>query len=97
MIGHLLRQKWHELPISESHPKALLWLAKIASPTVHHGNVLLGAIPLLTAPPGLQAMEHQRDAAISALSAWAMIRRPWPGVLDADAAIGATKHDGGHG
>lgn len=76
MIGELLRGKWCELPISESHPKAFLWLARIASLTVHHENVQLAAIPQLSSPLGLQAMEHQRDAAIAALSAWAMVRHP---------------------
>jgi hypothetical protein len=76
MIGDLLRRKWRGLPVSESHPKAFLWLARIASPAVHHGNVQLTAVPQLSSPPGLQAMEHQRDAAIAALSAWAMVRHP---------------------
>jgi hypothetical protein len=76
MIGVLLRREWQILPLCESHPKAFLWLAGIATPAVHHGSVQLAAIPQLASPPGLQVMEHQRDAAIAALSAWAMVHHP---------------------
>ena len=76
MIGELLRRKWHKLAISEAHPKAFLWLARIASPTRHHLNVELAAIPQLSAPPSMLAVEHHRDAAIAALSAWAMVHHP---------------------
>ena len=76
MVGELLRRNWRELVISEAHPKAFLWLARIASPTLHHRNVKLAAIPQLSAPLGMQAMEHHRDAAIAALSAWAMLHHP---------------------
>jgi hypothetical protein len=49
-----LRERLGSIPISEAHPKALLWLCPEAS-----------SISLPT--------EHERDAAIGAFSAWAIV------------------------
>lgn len=73
----LLRQRIPRLPLSESHPKALLWLLGVATRRRRPSRVSF---------PDLRAVlrwrlrrpitEHDRDAAIGALSAWAMLHQP---------------------
>ena len=74
--GILLRRRFRELPLSESHPKAFLWLTGVANAALHPSAV---AFTLLTQyfsgiPTGRP--DHERDAAIATLSAWAMRVHP---------------------
>jgi len=59
----LLRKQNPTLPLSESHPKAMLWL---------HEEVLQWIDGSTQASD-----EHERDAALGALSAWALLHRPF--------------------
>jgi len=76
MIGVQLRAKYHALPITESHPKALLWLLRLASRQHHPAGISLYSIPQLKASNLIGGTDHERDAAIATLSAWAMINKP---------------------
>jgi len=62
LTGVELRERSPGLPLTEAHPKALIWLCPQAS---------------AFAPRS----EHERDAALSAFSAWALTHHP-PGWLD---------------
>ena len=78
LLAKYLRETWPEVEITETHPKALKYL-------LDHSNqpevASLGpTVERLTA--GLD--EHQRDAALSAVAAWAMHRRlpGWRNLFD---------------
>jgi hypothetical protein len=68
LAAMLLRQHSNGLPISESHPKAMLWLLGI--------GISLGNLGTFLAGNTANASDHERDAALSALSAWAMSTQP---------------------
>ena len=74
----LLRRRAPELPISEAHPKALLWLLGLATKGRRPRAVSFDRLaPLLLRPERRQSdCEHERDAALGTLSAWAMVHRP---------------------
>jgi hypothetical protein len=76
LLGQFLRDLWPDLPISESHPKAYLWLKRIANDSRRPGSDT--HVPDLSRPPsmGTKSGGHVRDSAIAALSAWAMIHKP---------------------
>ncbi len=77
-----LRHQMPRLLLSESHPKALLWLLLPTRGTQPPGQGLLGAMRnWLTPFPPAAVSEHKRDAAIAGLSAWAMVNHP-PGWVD---------------
>lgn len=84
LAAHELRQARPSVAISESHPKAALWLLGIAS-----GNRPCSMVT----PTDIRALrfekpwptEHERDAALGALSGWAAVTRP-RGWLDLHAA-----------
>lgn len=79
----LLRRVWPDVIISESHPKAMLWLMGVAKLGTHHNSVGLGQLPHLVRPHRLGVSDHERDAALSALSAWAAVTSPpsWRNLL----------------
>lgn len=84
MAAHLLRQSNPSILISEAHPKAALWLMGLASTDHPIRAIVMADIPGLHAnilPP----TEHERDAAIGALSGWAAATCP-PGWVDLFAA-----------
>ena len=76
----LLRREFPNLPLTESHPKALLWALEIASvrlkpkaiTTSHLGRFVHGSIG---------SSEDERDAVLGALAAWHMVKRS-PGWSD---------------
>lgn len=77
LLGQLLRDLWPGLPISESHPKAYLWLAGFADRSRHPRSIELATLTsLFSLGPGTGSGDHVRDSAIAALSAWAMIHKP---------------------
>lgn len=73
LAAHLSRASWPTVRITESHPKALLWLLAVASkgrpPTavsmVHLGQFIRSQVSRLG--------EHERDAALGGFAAWAML------------------------
>ncbi len=78
MMGALLlRRDNAELPISEAHPKALLWLLKVAAAGTPPPSVSLDTLgTFFRSEHHDQPSEHERDAMLGALSAWALLHRP---------------------
>lgn len=74
LIAHLLRQKWPQIRITESHPKALLWLLGIANRERRAADVRVGHLSELISCES-PCTEHMRDAALGAVAALAMIER----------------------
>ena len=66
LLCNNLREEWEGLPITETHPKALNHLLKFPA----QSDICATATDLVD---GL-TNDHQRDATISAVAAWAMIR-----------------------
>ena len=72
LAAHLLRESFPDLRITETHPKALLWLigsgSRRRAPSVdmtHAATFREGGHPFRT--------EHERDAALGAFAAWSMV------------------------
>ncbi len=81
ICGILLRRHFQGLSLSECHPKALLWLLRIATPARLPGKITLGYLldtrdVLAGTTSGDPTSEHERDAALGLVSAWAMRVRP---------------------
>lgn len=70
LAAMLLRNRIPQLPISESHPKALIRLKGI-SPTIR----LVGLSRFFRGKLR-RASQDERDAAVAGLSAWAVIHKP---------------------
>lgn len=75
MVASLIREYWHDLPITEAHPKAYLWVVGSERPGTPAGATSLAALPEVQLPPTMRAhnTDHERDAAIAAFCAWAML------------------------
>ena len=76
LAGMLLRERYSTLPLSESHPKAFLWLMGLATDASPPPTIALSDLHRLLATDGRVVSDHERDAAIATLSAWAMLTRP---------------------
>jgi hypothetical protein len=76
MTAHLLRRAESTVRVSESHPKALLWLLDAATPERQAATVTMDHISHFIQCETEGMSEHERDAAVGALSAWAMVSRP---------------------
>lgn len=77
-----LRRRIPTLLISESHPKALIYLLSLANGILLPGQCKLSGMSDWLAPVSTKAAsDHARDAAIAGLSAWAMVHQP-PGWQD---------------
>lgn len=74
MIAALLRRCWPDLPVTEAHPKAYLWTIGAATPDTYPQSILLHALREFSCP-NTETIEHERDAAITAYCAWAMVHR----------------------
>jgi predicted nuclease with RNAse H fold len=76
VVAMLLRQRNSKLPVTEAHPKAALWLLGEATKRRKAARVtaasLSGYFHVGRPKP---ATEHERDAALAALGAWAMVHR----------------------
>jgi hypothetical protein len=68
----LLRRRFPNLPLTESHPKALLYGLGFASAQQKPATIEFTALRDFVAGR-LGSSEHERDAALGALAAWAMI------------------------
>lgn len=76
-----LRRRIPDLVVSEAHPKALLWLLGIPGATLQVRDV--GPSHLAHLLLDVPATEHERDAALGALTAWAAVAGPpnWSDLL----------------
>ena len=75
MAAHLLRREAPSLRITESHPKALLWLLGIACRDRPPAEICIDDCSSVVGCHLSALSEHQRDAALGAVAAAAMIRR----------------------
>jgi hypothetical protein len=77
LIGVLLRAALQDVPITESHPKALLWQLRFADRDRHPSGISLRSLTqFFHVPASVGTQDHERDAAIGALCAWAMSNKP---------------------
>lgn len=76
IIATLLRRKWPELRLTESHPKAMLWMLKIAGLGMPVEEITLATLnQFFIGGDLIEVSDHERDAALGALSAWAMANK----------------------
>ena len=75
MAAHLLRREVPEIRITESHPKALLWLLNVATIKRPVVEICIGHLGDFIESKSLSLSDHERDAALGAVAAWAMINR----------------------
>jgi hypothetical protein len=68
----LVRKRFSDAHITEAHPKALLWLLGLASTETPVDDVSPSALSAFVALDS-RISEHERDAALGALTAWAML------------------------
>jgi hypothetical protein len=73
MTAHLLRERVPAIRITESHPKALLWLLKVASKDRRAAEVRMSHLRDVITCESEELSEHERDAALGAFAAWAML------------------------
>jgi len=73
MVAHLLRRELPEIRITESHPKALLWLLHVASAERPVENVSISHLGAFIQSESPSLSDHERDAALGAVAAWAMM------------------------
>jgi hypothetical protein len=73
LVLRLLRQFYPHLPVTEAHPKALLWLMGIARKDFGPEMVKLNDIKVVYAERAGIRSEDERDAVLGALTARAMI------------------------
>ena len=79
MTAYLLRRELPDIRITESHPKALLWLLRVANRERSIAKVDIGHLSDLIESESPNLSDHERDAALAALAALAMLdkRRGW--------------------
>ena len=75
LILKLLRREYPDLPITEAHPKALLWLMGIARRGQEPKNITPRDIEEIVMPGTIFGSEDERDAILAAFAAQMMIRR----------------------
>jgi hypothetical protein len=73
LTAHLLRDRFSNIRITESHPKALLWLLKIANKRRRVVDVRMSHLSKVIACETDSLSDHERDAALGAFAAWAMV------------------------
>lgn len=76
----LLRRRLPNIPLTESHPKALLWALQIASNDLKPSGVAAGHLGKFVCGH-IGASEDERDATLGAFAAWAMVTQA-PGWSD---------------
>jgi hypothetical protein len=74
LVLKLLRQLYPNFPVTEAHPKALLWLMGIARRDFGPEMVKLRDIKGIYVTRAGSCSEHERDAILGAFTAQAMIR-----------------------
>ncbi len=73
LAAHLLRRRIPSIRITETHPKALLWLIEVATRDLKVSEVQLSHLTDLIAADGKPNSEHERDAILGSIAAWAMV------------------------
>jgi hypothetical protein len=76
LIGQLLRERFKGVRITEAHPKALLWLLRIVLPGNRTKEVTTVSLSPWAVFIGSTNSEHERDASLAAVTAWAMLHSP---------------------
>lgn len=81
--GHLIRQYSPRVLLTETHPKALLWLLGFASPSREPADVTLSNLAALVITTFGAPNENERDAIISCGAAFAMhsVAQGWCDIL----------------
>ena len=74
MAADLLRRRSPSIRLTESHPKALLWLLKVATKDRRTTAVTLEHLLEFIECDAHALTEHERDAALGAVAALAMVR-----------------------
>ena len=82
-----LRRAIPEIRITESHPKALLWLLALATRECAESSICIADLGEYISDGSASASDHERDAALGALAALAMIQG-WDGWHDLAAGEG---------
>jgi hypothetical protein len=70
----LLRRRVPGIPLTESHPKALLWALGLASKS-NRPNMISASYLRDFVAGSIGATEHERDAVLGGLAAWGMVTR----------------------
>jgi hypothetical protein len=89
LAATLLRQQNATLPITEAHPKAALWMLGEATVAMKVPDISGRALAkYFDVGAHAMAKDHERDAALGALTAWAMIHEAagWQDIRWHDAA-----------
>ncbi len=73
MTAHLLRSKFPAVRITETHPKALLWLIAVANNSLRAVDVRMSHLAGFISGGTDNISEHERDAALGAVAAWSMV------------------------
>ena len=72
----MLRRKNPQLPVTEAHPKAALWMLGEATKTRRVSGITTSALAqYFDVGTHAMASDHERDAALGALTTWAMLHR----------------------
>lgn len=76
LVAIRCRQEKEGIPITEAHPKALLWLLGKATPELHPVNIALVDLYEYVVGCAVKgATDHERDAVLGAVTAFAMMSR----------------------
>ena len=76
MTALLIRKKLEGVPITESHPKALLWLLRKATDRYPVSLVTMNDLrDIFEFHEQRHFSDHERDAALGAWSAWKMVSK----------------------
>jgi len=73
IAAHLLRRRIPSIRITETHPKALLWLIEVARRDLPVSEIQISHLTELIAAHGKSNCEHERDAVLGSIAAWAMV------------------------
>jgi len=86
LAGQLLRNRFPAMPVTEAHPKVLLWLLDVIGPGQRANEVAMSKLSQLAVCDGEAVSEHIRDAALAAVTAWAMLHHPegWRDIATCD-------------
>jgi hypothetical protein len=76
LTGVLLRAVLPEVIITESHPKAVLWQLRLANRDRHPAGISVASLSQFSVSASIGTQDHERDAAVGALCAWAMRHKP---------------------
>jgi hypothetical protein len=90
LAAMMLRERYPKLPVSEAHPKATLWMLREATRQRRASSVTSRDLAKYFETSQQEAAtDHERDAALGALGAWAMAHHAtkWRDIrgLDTDA------------